>query len=85
VPDRERRTRQGTSVALGDASSVGRFDAPARRIDIICGGPTADPYVVTPAGAGILRDILSIIGGAFVALGGIGLIMWGLIGRRVTA
>jgi hypothetical protein len=77
--------RQGTSVTLGSASSVGRFDGVAGTIDIVCAGPTADDYVVTPGGTGILRSILSIIGGAFVALGGIGLIIWGLIGRRVPA
>jgi hypothetical protein len=82
---RLRGSRQGTSVTLGNASSVGRFDAPAGTVDIVCGGPTTDQYVVTPGGTGILRSILSIVGGAFVALGGIALIIWGLIGRRVPA
>jgi hypothetical protein len=77
--------RQGTSVTLGSASSVGRFDAPAGTVDIVCSGPATDDYVVTPGGTGILRSIFSIIGGAFVALGGIALIIWGLIGRRVPA
>ena len=35
-------SRQGTSVTLGNASSVGRFDAPAGTVDIFCGGPTTD-------------------------------------------
>jgi hypothetical protein len=77
--------RQGTSVTLGNASSVGRFDGAGGTIDIVCAGPTADPYVVTPGGTGILRSILSIIAGAFVALGGVALVIWGLIGRRVPA
>ena len=77
--------RQGTSVTLGNASSVGRFDGRAGTIDIVCAGPTTDDYVVTPGGTGILRSILEIVGGAFVALGGIGLVIWGLIGRRVPA
>jgi hypothetical protein len=77
--------RQGTSVTLGSASSVGRFEAPAGTVDIVCGGPTTDDYVVTPGGTGILRSIFLIIGGAFVLLGGIALIIWGLIGRRVPA
>ena len=77
--------RQGTSVTLGSASSVGRFDGRAGTMDIVCAGPTTDDYVVTPGGTGILKSIFSIIGGAFVALGGIALIIWGLIGRRVPA
>ena len=77
--------RQGTSVTLGNASSVGRFDGRAGTIDIVCAGPTTDDYVVTPGGTGILRSILMIIAGAFVALGGIALVIWGLIGRRVPA
>ena len=77
--------RQSTSVTLGSASSVGRFDARAGTVDIVCAGPTTDDYVVTPGGTGILRSIFSIIGGALVALGGIALLIWGLIGRRVPA
>jgi hypothetical protein len=77
--------RQGTSVTLGSAASVGRFDGRAGTIDIVCAGPTTDDYVVTPGGTGILRSIFSIIGGALVALGGIALVIWGLIGRRVPA
>ena len=72
-------------MTLGSASSVGRFDGRAGTMDIVCAGPTTDDYVVTPGGTGILKSIFSIIGGAFVALGGIALIIWGLIGRRVPA
>jgi hypothetical protein len=77
--------RQGTSVTLGSASSVGRFDAPQGTVDIVCAGPTTDDYVVTPGGTGILKSIFSIIGGALVAVGGVPLAIWGLIGRRVPA
>jgi hypothetical protein len=78
-------SKQGTTVTLGSATSVGRFDATERTVDIVCGGPTTAPYVVSPGGTGIVRGILEIIIGAFVALGGIALIIWGLIGRRVPA
>ena len=50
--------RQGTSVTLGSASSVGRFDGRAGTIDIVCAGPTTDDYVVTPGGTGILQEHL---------------------------
>jgi hypothetical protein len=78
-------SRQGTRITLGDASSVGRFTAAAGTVELVCAGPATDPYVVSPGGSGIVRSILEIVGGALVALGGIGLIIWGLVGRRVPA
>jgi hypothetical protein len=80
-----RGASQGTSVTLGSASTVGRFDAPAGEISITCAGPTTDAYVVTPGGAGIFRSVLEIVGGAFAVIGGALLLIWGLIGRRVPA
>jgi hypothetical protein len=76
---------QGTSVTLGSASTVGRFDAPAGEVSITCAGPSTDAYVVTPGGTGIFRSIVEIIAGAFAAVGGLLLLTWGLIGRRVPA
>ncbi|MDA0163618.1 hypothetical protein OM076_25315 [Solirubrobacter ginsenosidimutans] len=76
---------QGSSVTLGSASTVGRFTAPGGEISVNCAGPSTDAYVVTPGGTGIFRSIIEIIAGAFGAVGGLLLLIWGLIGRRVPA
>jgi hypothetical protein len=76
---------QGSSVTLGSASTVGRFTAPGGEVSVNCAGPTTDPYVVTPGGTGLLKSIGEIIGGAFAVIGGLLLLIWGLIGRRVPA
>jgi hypothetical protein len=83
--ERFRGSRQSTRVTLGSAASVGRFTAREGTIDLVCGGPTTDTYVVSPGGTGILRSILFIIAGAFVMIGGVGLLIFGLVGRRVPA
>ena len=74
---------QGVSVTLGNASSVGTFDAPAGAMTIACDGPEGASFVVTPTGDGLLRSILMIVFGALIGAAGLGLAIWGLIGRRV--
>ena len=38
---------------------------------------------MTPERPGMLRSILIIVGGVLVGLAGLGLVIWGLVGRRV--
>jgi hypothetical protein len=76
---------QRTRITLGSASSVGMFDAPRGDVFISCNGPQGTSFFVTPAAGGLLRSILMIVGGAFVAVGGLLLAIWGLVGRRVAA
>jgi hypothetical protein len=83
--DRFGGSSQGTSVKLGNAATVGRFDASAGEMSITCSGPTDDSYVVTLGGTGAVKSILAIVAGAFAAIGGLLLFIWGLIGRRAPA
>ena len=76
-------SQQGVSVTLGNASSVGTFDSPGGALTIACDGPEGASFVVTPTGDGLLRSILMIVFGALVGAAGLGLAIWGLIGRRV--
>lgn len=73
---------QGVSVTLGNASSVGTFDG-AGQMTIACDGPEGATFLVTPTGDGLLRSILIIVGGVLVGLAGLGLVIWGLVGRKV--
>ncbi|HEX6025377.1 MAG TPA: hypothetical protein VFZ00_25515 [Solirubrobacter sp.] len=75
---------QGFSMTLGSASSVGHFDAPAGAVGVLCAGSGSGEIVVTPGRPGIGAAIAGVVGGAFVILAGIGLIVWGAIGRRVS-
>jgi hypothetical protein len=77
-------SRQGFSITLGSASSIGHFDAPAGNVSVRCDGPGSGEIVVSPGRPGIGIAIAGIIGGAFVGLAGVGLLIWGLIGRRVS-
>jgi hypothetical protein len=74
---------QGVSVTLGNASSVGTFDAAASQMNIACDGPEGVNFIVTPTGGNLLRSILIIVFGALVGALGLGLVIWGLIGRKV--
>ena len=76
-------SRQGFSVTLGSASSIGHFDAPGGEVAVQCQGPAFRDIVVTPGRPGIGLAIAGIIGGVLSILAGIGLLIWGLIGRRV--
>ena len=50
---------------------------------IACDGPEGVSFLVTPSGDGLLRSILFIVGGVLVGLAGLGLVIWGLVGRKV--
>ncbi len=79
-------SRQSVSITLGSASSVGRFDTGPGPVTLLCQGFADDvEYAVTAGQPSLLRSIMTIIGGAFAAAGGIGLLIWGLIGKRVPA
>jgi hypothetical protein len=75
-------SNQGVSVTLGNASSVGTFDG-SGQMTIACDGPEGVSFLVTPTGDGLLRSILFIVGGVLVGLVGLGLVIWGLVGRKV--
>jgi hypothetical protein len=77
-------SRQGVSVTLGSASSVGTFDG-AGTMTIACDGPEGVRFIVTPTGGSLLRGVLTIVGGALVGVLGLLLVIWGLVGRRVPA
>jgi hypothetical protein len=78
--------RQSVSITLGSASSIGRFGTGPGEVTVTCRSPAGNAEIlVTPGQPSILRSVLGIIGGAFVLIGGIGLLIWGLIGRRVPA
>ncbi len=77
-------SRQGFSITLGSASSIGHFDAPAGNVSVRCDGPGSGEIVVSPGRPGIGIAIAGIIGGAVLGLSGLGLLIWGLIGRRVS-
>jgi hypothetical protein len=81
--DRFTGARQSVSVTLGNASSVGTFDAPAGTVTVSCAGPEGANFVVTPTSDSLLRIILTIVTGALVAVAGVLLLIWGLVGRRV--
>ena len=74
---------QGVSVTLGNASSVGTFDAAAGRMSLACDGPEGERFIVTPTGGNLLRSILIIVAGALIGAFGLVLVIWGLIGRKV--
>jgi hypothetical protein len=76
-------SEQGVSVTLGNASSVGTFDAAAGQMSIACDGPEGERFVVTPKAGNLLRSILIIVFGALVGVLGLVLVIWGLIGRKV--
>ena len=76
-------SRQGFSLTLGSASSIGHFEAPAGAVGLLCTGSGSGEIVVTPGRPGIGRALIGIVGGAFAILAGIALIVWGVIGRRV--
>lgn len=76
-------SNQGVSVVLGNAASVGTFDAPAGELTVTCAGPEGLDFVVTPTGGSLVRSILTIVGGALIVCAGLGLAIWGLVGRRV--
>jgi hypothetical protein len=78
-------SNQGVNYEIGSATSVGRFDAGAGDTEIRCEPQAPVEYVVTPGEPAIVRAVLLIVGGAFVILAGIGLLIWGLIGKRVPA
>ena len=77
-------SRQGFSITLGSAASIGHFDAPAGDVELQCQGPGFGEIVVTPGRPGIGLALGGIFGGAVSILAGIGLLIWGLIGRRVS-
>jgi hypothetical protein len=76
-------SEQGVSVTLGNASSVGTFDAAAGQMSIACDGPEGVRFVVTPKAGNLVRSILIIVCGALVGVLGLVLVIWGLIGRKV--
>jgi hypothetical protein len=78
-------SRQGFSLTLGSASTIGHFDAPAGAVGLLCTGSGSGEIVVTPGRPGIGTALAGIVGGAFAILIGIALIVWGAIGRRVSA
>ena len=80
VETRFRGARQGTSVTIGDASTVGHFSSQPGRVEVRCAyitgtlrserqRPDALPYVVSP-GKPSGADTLTILGGVFGALAG---------------
>ena len=87
VITRFRGARQGTSVQLGDAASVGHFSSQPGEVAVRCAyltstrssrrrRPDTVPYVVTPGKpSGLTGDVLMIIGGTFAAIGG-GFLGW---------
>jgi hypothetical protein len=75
-------SNQGVSVTLGNASSVGTFEGDGA-MTIACDGPEGERFIVTPTGGNLVRSILIIVGGALVGALGLGLLIWGLVGRRV--
>jgi hypothetical protein len=76
--------RQGVSTTIGSASSVGRFDTGPGQVTVLCQTFSGDDeYAVTAGRPAIWRSVLMIIAGAIAAAGGIGLLIWGLIGKRV--
>ena len=56
--------RQGFSLTLGSASSIGHFDAPAGAVGLLCTGTGSGELVVTPGRPGIGTAIAGIVGGA---------------------
>ena len=77
--------RQDVEYTIGNASSIGRFDTEAGDVEILCQPEMAAEYIVTPGTPGIVRTVLMIIAGGFAFFAGIGLLIWGLIGKRVPA
>ncbi len=77
--------RQDVEYTIGNASSIGRFDTEAGDVEILCQPDMAAEYIVTPGTPGIVRTVLMIIAGGFAFFAGIGLLIWGLIGKRVPA
>ena len=87
VVTRFRGARQGTSLQLGDAASVGHFSSQPGEVAVRCAyltstrssrrrRPDTVPYVVTPGKpGGADGDVLMTIGGVFVAIGG-GFLAW---------
>jgi hypothetical protein len=76
-------SRQGTSITIGQASTIGTFSAPAGAITVACTGPDAEDYVVTPSGEPPMRNFATIGVGGLAAVLGLVLFIGGLIGRRV--
>jgi hypothetical protein len=91
---RFRGARQGTSVVLGDAATVGTFTSAAGEVRVRCAYITGTlrserrresgvPYVVTPGGPSEFgSDVLLIVGGVFGAIGGGIIAAWGWSRRR---
>jgi hypothetical protein len=77
--------QQDVEYTLGNSASIGRFDTEAGDVEINCQPQIPVEYFVTPGTPGIVRTVFTIIAGAFVIFGGIGLLIWGLIGKRVPA
>jgi hypothetical protein len=77
--------QQDVEYTLGDSSSIGRFDTGAGDVEINCQPQIPAEYFVSPGTPGIVRTVFAIIAGAFAIFGGIGLLIWGLIGKRVPA
>lgn len=88
-----RGARQGSSVTIGDLSTVGTFTAPARGTTMRCAYTAgtrrsqrqrfaAPAFLVAPGRpSGATTGVLVIVGGAFALVAGILLIAWGA-GRR---
>lgn len=87
VVTRFRGARQGTSLQLGDAASVGHFSSQPGEVAVRCAyltstrssrrqRPEALPYVVTPGKpSGITGDALLIVAGVLAGIGG-GVLTW---------
>ena len=77
--------QQDVEYTIGNASSIGRFDTEAGDVEISCEPAFAGEYMVTPGAPDIVPPILGIVAGGFAIFLGIGLFIWGLIGKRVPA
>lgn len=85
-------SRQGSSVVIGDAASVGWFTASPGVVDLTCGYTDRSRFseqrrddgaqlFVAPGKPAGSSGVLGIVGGAFLAVGG-GLVLGrGLVGR----
>lgn len=94
VQSRFRGARQGTSMTIGKASSVGHFSSQPGRVAVVCAytqgtsssrriRPEVAAYVVTPGTPGEMgTGIAMIVGGVFGLIGGGFLVVWGLLRRR---